>query len=166
MKPSLYLETTIPSFLVGGISPNLLTAAHQEATKRWWDEKRGDYEIYISTVVYDEISRGGSEFSRERDALVSDLPRLAVTDEVTQLADELHAYLQLPPSARPDATHIALACHYKIDYMLTWNLKHIASAHVRHALVRFHDAKGIAIPTICTPEELLDWRPNDERRLR
>jgi hypothetical protein len=43
MEPSLYLETTIPSFVIGSISPVLATAAHQVATRRWWEEERRKY---------------------------------------------------------------------------------------------------------------------------
>jgi len=79
MKATLYLETTIPGFLVGGISPVLITAAHQEATQRWWNEERHKYELYVSKVVDDEIAEGISELARQRQALIADLPRLAVT---------------------------------------------------------------------------------------
>ena len=156
MKPSLYLETTIPSYLVGRIARDLATAAHQEATKRWWDEQRDNYELYISSVVYNEIIRGDSDLARERQSLVEDLPRLDVTPEVAQLARELYDYLELPRVARADSFHLALACHCRMDYLLSWNLKHIASGRVRYGLSHFRDIKGITIPTVCTPEELLD----------
>jgi len=157
MKPSLYLETTILSFLVGGVSPVLVTAAHQAATRQWWQERRNDYRLYVSSVVDEEIGRGTGVWLRERQQLIADLPRLAVTDEVLQLADELFAHLRLPPGAWFDALHLAVSCHHEMDYLLTWNLKHIASGHVRRALTSFHDQRGIAVPTICTPDELSDW---------
>jgi len=157
MKPSLYLETTIPSFLVGDVSPVLITAAHQAATRLWWTDRRSDYRLFVSALVVEEISQGTRELAEERLALISGLPRLAVTAEVEELADELQRLLGLPPTARADAVHVAAACHYAIDYLLTWNLKHIASGRVRKSLDRFHDATGRPTPTICTPEELLDW---------
>lgn len=157
MKPTLYLETTIPSYLAGRLSENLVTAAHQQITRRWWDDERHKYQLYVSTVVDDEIGQGNPELRQQRQALVAGVPRLAVTSEVSELAEQLHQALQMPPSAKPDAFHLALACHYRIDYLLTWNLKHLASGRVRLRLARFHDEHSIPVPTVCTPEELLDW---------
>jgi hypothetical protein len=95
-------------------------------------------------------------FVKQRQVLIADLPHLEVTKEIADLAIRLHDYLHLPPHARPDAMHLALACYYEIDYLLTWNMKHIANGHVRHGLQRLHDSKEIFLPTICTPEELIE----------
>jgi hypothetical protein len=100
--------------------------------------------LFVSALVVEEISRGTRELAEERFALISGLPRLAVTAEVEELADELQRFLGLPPTARADAVHVAAACHYAMDYLLTWNLKHIASGRVRKSLDRFHDATGRA----------------------
>jgi hypothetical protein len=129
-----------------------------EATKRWWVEERDHYRLFVSSVVDDEIRQGDPEVAGERQALVLHLPRLEVTGAVIRLASRLFEYLRLPRDARLDAFHLALACHWDMDFLLTWNLKHIASGQVRYHLARFHDATGIRIPEICTPEELLEWR--------
>lgn len=157
MKPSVYVETTIPSFVVGGISPVLATAAHQVVTRRWWEERRRDYRLHVSSLVEEELAEGDASYAQQRLALVADIARLVITAEVARLADYFFAYLRLPQAAAPDAMHLAVASHYAVDYLLTWNLKHLANGQVRRALGRLHDAKGIFIPTICTPEELLDW---------
>jgi hypothetical protein len=73
MKPSLYVETTIPSFVVGGISPVLATAAHQVATRRWWDEERQKYRLFVSRVVEDEILLGKAALARQRIAILNGL---------------------------------------------------------------------------------------------
>jgi len=156
MNSSLYLETTIPSFLVGTISPVLVTAAHQESTQQWWNQQRANYRLYVSSVVEDEILAGSREYAERRLALVADIPRLAVTPQVIRLAGELHDYVGLPRAAQIDAIHLALACHYGLDYLLTWNLKHLASARVRRRLAMWHDVRARVVPTICTPEELLE----------
>ena len=156
MKPTLYLETTIPSFVIGDISPVLATAAHQAATRFWWAEKRDGYRIFVSPAVIGEIERGNKELSQQRLFLLKEFPLLEVKESVIQLAAKLHKYVALPASAETDVLHLALACHYKMDYLLTWNLKHIANGHVIRSLSRFHDEHGIAVPTICTPEELLE----------
>jgi predicted nucleic acid-binding protein len=157
MKPSLYVETTIPSFVVGGISPVLETAGHQVATRRWWSERRHEYRLYISPLVQKELAAGKAAYAEERLALVSDLAQLAIVPEVALLADRLFAYLHLPEGAAPDALHLAVASHYAVDYLLTWNLKHLANGRVRRALSSLSSSRGIFIPTICTPDELSDW---------
>ena len=139
------------------MSPILITAAHQAATRKWWDEHREDYRLFVSAIVEEEIRHGTRSYAAQRQALIADIPRLAVTEDVDRLTAELFAYLRLPPSAKVDAGHIAVACHHRIEYLLTWNMKHIASGHVRRLLARFHDETGTGIPTICTPEALLDW---------
>jgi predicted nucleic acid-binding protein len=156
MEPSLYLETTIPSYLVGGISAAIPTAAHQMATRRWWQERRNAYRLFVSAAVDEEIGRGDPASARQRQDFLIGLPRLPVTNEVIRLAGEIFAYLRLPESARMDAFHLALSSLHRMDYLLTWNLKHIAGGRVRLALARLHDAKGVHVPAICTPEEILE----------
>jgi hypothetical protein len=78
-----------------------------------------------------------------------------VTKATRDLGVLLHDRLHLPPHALPDAMHLAIACYYEIDYLLTWNMKHLANGHVRHGLQQLHDHQGIFLPTICTPEELI-----------
>jgi hypothetical protein len=155
MKPSLYLETTVVSYLVGGIPGTLTVAAHQEATKSWWVEERDHYELFVSPIVDDEIRRGGADIAIGRIELIRDLPRLDVGPEIVQLVRQLKSYLYLPPKAETDIYHLALACHWRIDYLLTWNLKHLANGQVRFKLARYQQATGISVPVICTPEELL-----------
>jgi len=157
MKPSLYVETTIPSFVVGGISPVLATAAHQVVTRRWWEEEREKYRLFVSRVVEDEILHGKAQLAEQRIALLKGLRRLVVNASVTELAGELHSYLQLPLAAETDALHLAIACHYETDYLLTWNMKHLANGRIRREIERFGNEKGVFIPVICTPEELAGW---------
>jgi hypothetical protein len=156
MKPSLYLETSVPSYLAGGIANDLIAAGHIETTKRWWSDERDKYRLFVSVVVMNEIVRGNPNLAEERRQLVFRLPRLQVTAPVVQLAGRLFDHLKLPESARPDAFHLALACCYEMDFLLTWNMKHIAGGHVRRGLEKLQRASGIVIPTICTPEELLE----------
>jgi hypothetical protein len=162
MKPSLYLETTVPSYLVGGVAGDLIAAARVEATKRWWTDEREKYRLFVSTVVNDEIVRGNPGIAEERRRLIVDLPQLRVTIPVINLASRLFEHLGLPDTARPDAFHLALACHYRMDFLLTWNMKHIAGGHVRRTLEKLQRTGEIVLPTICTPEELLDGGEGDE----
>jgi hypothetical protein len=156
MKPSLYLETTIPSFLAGTTSPVLATAGHQAATAQWWKEERNKFRLFVSSLVEEEIKNGKSVFAQQRRTLVAEIPRLEITTEILNLGESLHSILRLPPAAKPDAMHLAIACHHEIDYLLTWNMKHLANGHVRHALQKLHNNWKIQLPTICTPEELME----------
>jgi hypothetical protein len=156
-KPAVYIETTIPNFLIGEISPVLITAGHQAATKQWWNEKRRDYSLFTSALVELELAAGTSEYAAQRLALLGGVPHLSVNDEVRALARRFEAELRLPSAYGADAVHLALACHHRMDYLVTWNLKHIANAQVRRLVSRLHDEVGTGTPTICTPEELLVW---------
>ena len=156
MNSSLYVETTIPSYMIGEISPVIATAAHQMATRRWWHERRNGYRLFVSSAVDGEIARGDAALARQRLELLTGVPRLPVTDDVERLAETIFAHLELPDSARVDSLHLAASSHHRLDYLLTWNLRHIASGRVRLALAQLHEATGIHVPVICTPEELLE----------
>jgi predicted nucleic acid-binding protein len=143
MEPSLYVETTIPSYLVGAISPIIATAAHQMATRRWWEERRNAYRLVVSSAVDEEIGRGKESLSRQRQSLLIGLPRLPVTAVVIRLAEEIFAHLKLPTSARLDAFHLAASSYHGVDYLLTWNLRHIASGRVRLALAGLQKSQTV-----------------------
>ena len=155
MKPS-FVETTIPSYLVGGISPTLATAAHQMATRRWWEERRDVYRLFVSSAVDEEIGRGDALLSRQRQDVLIGLPRLSVTDEVIRLAEELFAHLKL--DVRKNG-RIPLGGKLAISDGLFPDV--IFETHCRRPCAscssQLHDASGIHIPVICTPEELLEW---------
>ena len=87
------------------------------------------------------------------DALAG-LPLLDITGEVTVLVNELLGKGILPPKAGSDAVHIAVATVHRVDYLLSWNCKHIANAHVRKMTERVFRALGYEPPVICTPAEL------------
>ena len=132
------------------------TAVHQAATIRWWNEQREEYEIYISSVVIEEIQKGKTELSRERLQLVADYPRLVVSPDVIKLAVELQKRLVLPARAETDIYHVALACHYAMDYLLSWNMKHIVNGQVIRDLTHYCDKTQTPMPILCTPYELLE----------
>jgi predicted nucleic acid-binding protein len=95
--------------------------------------------------------------AKQRIELLEGLQRLVVNGAITELAGELHSYLRLPLAAETDALHLAIACHYEIDYLLTWNMKHLANARIRRDIERFCIEKGLFAPVICTPDELAGW---------
>ena len=106
----------------------------------------------------DEISRGKAPLAEQRVALLEGLSHLVVNRDVKDLAKELHSYLKLPlAAAETDALHLAVACYYRTDYLLTWNMKHLASGRIRMGINHFHQETGTFVPVICTPEELAGW---------
>ena len=155
MKPTLYLETTIPSYLVARMSRDLVVASRQQLTHQWWETDRKKYDLFVSDVVVLEASRGDPEFAAKRLEIVRDLPQLAVTPQVNGLADDFRDALSLGESAEPDIYHLAIAAVHEMEYLLTWNLAHLANARVRHELEKWSLLTGRSIPTVCTPGELV-----------
>jgi hypothetical protein len=154
-NPRLYLETSVLSYLTARPSRDLITHAHQQLTVEWWEEKRRSFQMYVSELVIQEAERGDSEAAGRRLKAISDCDVLAVSPEATELAAWLVESLPLPESAGPDALHLALAIVNEMDFLLTWNCRHLASGFVRHRLPVICRDKDLDPPTICTPEELL-----------
>jgi predicted nucleic acid-binding protein len=143
MKPSVYIESTIPSYLTAWRSPELVMAANQEATRKWWDESRSKFDLFISELVIGEISNGDPDAVKRRLAVVEDLPALALTDQAEALAAKLLLGAALPQKAKADAVHIATATVNGIDYLLTWNCTHIANAIMRPKIESICRAAGM-----------------------
>lgn len=155
MKPRVYLETTIPSYLTAWPSRDLVRAAHQQLTREWWEKRREQFELFVSQVVLSECQSGDPIAASERMAVLNDLPLLEQTEEATRLAQSLLEQVPLPERAAVDALHIALAAIHGMDYLLTWNCTHIANATLREPIESICRASGYEPPAICTPEELL-----------
>jgi hypothetical protein len=156
-KQTLYLESTIPSYLAAFPSRDLIAAAHQQITYEWWHKARSHFEIYLSEAVLEEIRRGDPDAAVRRLSFVENIPILALTDDVKSVADTYHKELGLPSKARLDVIHIAYAVVYESDYLLTWNCNHIANGVVIHKLRTLNKRLGNKTPVIVTPEELLTF---------
>ncbi len=156
MLPRIYLETTIASYLTAWRSPELVMAANQEATRHWWEEHRTNYELFVSEIVVREASAGDPDAAARRLAVLSDLPELAIIEEAADLADALIRNVPLPNKAQLDALHIALSTVHRMDYLLTWNCRHIANATLRHGIELTCRDHGFVSPVICTPLELME----------
>jgi hypothetical protein len=156
MKPKVYRETTIPSYLMARPSRDLITAAHQQITREWWETRRQDFDLFISQMVIDEASAGDQEAAARRLEILATLPLLDPGDEAAELAQALIEHIPLPESAAADALHIAIAVVNGMDYLLTWNCTHIANAALRGKIEAVCRRQGFEVPIICTPEELLE----------
>lgn len=150
----VYIETTIPSYLAAWPSRDLLQAARQQITHDWWNNERANYELCISEIVLDEAFSGDSDAAKRRLTFLVDLPLLDVTDAVNVVAKAIMDSGLLPQKATRDAIHIAVASVHGIDFLLTWNCRHIANAAIMKELQTILANFDCEIPTICTPEEL------------
>jgi predicted nucleic acid-binding protein len=155
MIESLYLDTSVIGYLTIRPSTNLITASNSVITQNWWHTRRQNFTLYISEVVLEELARGDQEIATKRLELISELPLLAINEAVEELAQQFLIKSNLPPKASDDALHIALATVYKVDYLLTWNCKHIANAKIQKKLSQISIQSGYELPTICTPYELM-----------
>ena len=156
MKPTVYLETTIVSYLTSWRSPQLIMAAHQEATRAWWDEHKSSFDVFVSEAVLQEASAGDEEAAQRRLEMLSEIPELKIGDQARELAKELLAEVPLPAKAEIDALHIAVATINGMDYLLTWNCRHIANAAIRSQIEAVCRTAGYEPPVICTPLELME----------
>jgi hypothetical protein len=155
MKPRVYLETTIPSYLTARPSRDLVMAANQEVTHEWWTKCRDEYDLYVSQLVFEEASAGDSDAAEKRIETLRSIARLDVTAPATMLARMLVDGIPLPTKARADAIHIAVAAVNGMDFLLTWNCAHIANAALRPRIEKICREAGCEPPVICTPQELL-----------
>lgn len=154
MAPKIYLETTIISYLAARPSKDLITAAHQQITRDWWQNRRRDFDLFSSQLVIQESSAGDTGVAQMRLQLLSGISLLQVTADCVSLARALVERGPIPEKAAIDALHIGIATVHGMDYLLTWNCKHIANAEMQTAVNRICRSAGYEPPVICTPEEL------------
>jgi hypothetical protein len=155
VKPRLYIETTIPSYLTARPNPLIRIAANQQTTREWWDTKRNEFELFISDFVFDEAAAGDEVFAQKRLAVIAGIPLLEVTEEVDELAARLLEKGLIPLNAELDAFHVAVAAVHAMDFLLTWNCKHINNVSIIRRIERICAQSGFACPVICSPDELL-----------
>jgi hypothetical protein len=153
-KNSVYVETTIASYLVARPSENPLAAARQAITKAWW-ETRSHYNLMISPEVLREIAQGDAHAAKLREKTLIGIPVLDFQNAVAQISDALLASGVFPTRARSDAIHLAFASAYAADVLVTWNLRHIANPLAMKRSREIVTMMGYVMPEICTPEQLL-----------
>jgi hypothetical protein len=116
---SVYLETTLISYLVSRPSRDLLVAAHQQTTHEWWTVRRPHFTCYISQLVIDEASGGDPEEAKKRMEIINAFPVLEVPEATELLTSAILTSRAIPPRAVRDAAHIAVAAVHNVDYLLT-----------------------------------------------
>jgi predicted nucleic acid-binding protein len=155
MSETVYIETSILGYLTARPTRNLILAANIEVTKEWWELHRGTFTLYVSQVVLDEVGRGDADIALKRLDILNGVPLVELNQSVRGLAAQFLSRSNLPPKASDDAVHIAAATVHGLDYLLTWNCKHIANAQIQRKLAEISLDLGYQLPVICTPYELL-----------
>ena len=155
MNKSVYIESSVISYLTARPSRDLVIAGHQTVTAEWWEDCRFQYDVYVSPLVVEEISAGDTSAAAERLRAIADIPSVAVAAEAESLASALLAANAIPANSARDALHIAIAATQRIDYLITWNFKHINNASTRTMVNSAVSDFGLACPVLCSPEELM-----------
>jgi predicted nucleic acid-binding protein len=156
MKPILYIETTIISYLAARTSRNPIVAGRQALTREWWENRRMAFDLVVSELVFNECAAGDQEAAKRRFDYIADMDSLHVSNDAVTIAEALVVEGPIPNEFGEDALHIALCAVNGIDFLVTWNCRHLANAFHRHRIEEVVESQGYRCPVICTPEELLE----------
>lgn len=154
MSRSVYIETTIPSSYYDE-RPEPEMVARRHWTRQWWDERRHQYSLFASPAVKDELQKGSHSGKAQKLALIAGLPELEITPDIIEIAQVYVERFVMPSAPSGDALHLALATHYKIDVLLTWNCEHLANENKMTHIRRTNALMGLQTPSIVTPLNLL-----------
>ena len=155
VAPKVYIETSVISYLTARPARDVVVLAHQQLTRDWWALERQGYDLYASEIVIAEAEKGDAEAARARLELLREMSQLSANAAAEQLVPILLRDTGLPQRALADMSHIALATVHGMQFMLTWNCKHIANANVLRRVAKTCRSHGYELPVICTPEELM-----------
>jgi hypothetical protein len=153
---TVYVETTIISYLVAQAGRDLVVSAHQQITREWWTSAHKRFRLFISEAVSEEISIGDSKAAARRREAIQGLPVLELNEDVRELVRYYEKKLGLPEKAKADLVHIGFSVAYEMDYLLTWNCSHIANGETIRRLLQLNRLIKRRVPVILTPEELLE----------
>jgi predicted nucleic acid-binding protein len=160
MKPSVYIETSVIGYLTSWPQESVTVAGHQNTTRQWWSTAADRFELFVSQLVVRECSEGDADAVRHRLSSIGGIPVLPVTPAAQLLAEALIRGRAVPHDQPNDALHIALAASHGVQYLVSWNFRHIVNASIRPAIERVCRDGGHGAPILCTPEELLE--PHDD----
>lgn len=159
---TVYVETTIPSYLAAHPSRDLIVAANQQVTHTWWRTAADRFELCVSETVLDEIGAGDADMAALRLELVDGMQILRQNEDVNLLLEEYRVGLRLRGRAEADLPHIAFAVAFEMDFLVTWNCKHIANGKIIQKLRRINSRLGRSTPQILTPSELIPLEEGDD----
>ena len=156
MRQRLYIETTIISYLSAKTSKDPIIAGRQALTRQWWEHRRAAFEVVVSELVFQEAAAGDLEAAKRRMDYILGMHSLRISDDAVLLAEALVTDGPIPVEYAEDALHIALCAVNGIDFLVTWNCRHLANAIHRHQIEEIVEKRGYGCPVICTPEELME----------
>ena len=155
-KPRVYLETTVISYLVALLSANPRIAGWQQETRRFWREYAHRLEFVVSEIVIDEVSEGDTTEAGKRLAALAGLPVLQKSSAASHLSQKLRDARAVPPNLKADADHIAIATVHGVEYLVSWNHKHLVNENQLRQINSVCEAAGFQPVTICTPTALME----------
>lgn len=156
MKPRVYVETSVISYLTAWASRDVVVAGHQQVTRDWWKSSQDRFDVVASELVVQEASAGDLDAAKDRLQVLDMLTLLEITESARDLARQLVVAAAIPAKAAEDALHLAIAATNGIDYLVTWNCRHLANAIMRAKIEEVCRDAGYQPPAICTPEELME----------
>ncbi len=157
MKEKVYLDSTVPSYY---FDEREALRTFTDITRKWWSEMSGDYELYISDAVLQELNNGNYPRKDEIIRLVSAIPLLPLAPDLEQVVEFYISNYVMPRSLVGDALHLAYASYFDIQYLLTWNCNHLANANKRKHIRVVNARLGLSTPEIVTPLELFKEENN------
>lgn len=157
-RPRAYVETTIPSFYYD-FRESPAVVSRRDATRRWWADAADRYELFTSTVVLSELSRGSSESVALRVALLTEVSIVPIVPPVIEITDVYLRHKLMPAKPPEDAWHLALASFHDCDLIVTWNCRHLANPNKAGHIRGINTRLGLSVPRLATPLELLEGEP-------
>ena len=154
MKTSVYIESSVISYLTARPSNDLVKSARQAITEEWWQKEKTRFTIFVSTLVEEEISRGNPEAAQRRLEVSEKIPNLSISSEAKEIAEVLISTGAVPSNSEEDTLHIGIATAHGMHFLLTWNFKHINNAETKSVINKTIEDLGYIAPILCSPEEL------------
>ncbi|KOR29627.1 hypothetical protein TI03_01865 [Achromatium sp. WMS1] len=155
---SVYIESSIISYITARPSRDMVTAARQNITIEWWENYQDQLEIFVSELELEEIGCGDLIAANRRLEIVQNVPVLMINHDAIAIAQALTNEKAVPESSKEDALHIGIAASQEVDFLLTWNFKHINNANNRTKIANILTKLNYSSPIICSPEELINDR--------
>lgn len=154
MKESVYIESSVISYLTARPSNDLIKSARQTITEEWWKNDKPRFEVFVSALVEEEISRGNPEAAQHRLIITENILNLSISTEAKEIAKVLISSSAVPKNSEEDALHIGIATAHGMHFLLTWNFKHINNAETKSVINSIIEELGYVPPILCSPEEL------------
>ena len=151
----VYIETSVLSYYTSKTSRDIVIAGHQVSTITFWNKLITNELIpVISALVIKEASQGDIEISKKRRNAIQGFLVLDISKEAEELSNLLIKNRGIPSESPEDALHIAIASVEKIDFIATWNFKHINNPFTKNKIKEIIEKAGYICPVLASPEEL------------